>query len=70
MRDGRFGKEGAPSRNPFPCRNYPMSRGFNRAEDKYAFGGSSDAEFAFSKRNQAAFARCCFSFFDLRCRLR
>jgi hypothetical protein len=68
--DGRFGKEGALSRNPFSRRNYPTSVGFNRAEDKYAFGGSSDAEFVFSWHNQAAFERCCFSFVDFRGRLR
>jgi hypothetical protein len=40
--------ENRPTRNPFSHRNYPMSVGFNKQEDKYAFGGSSNAEFAFS----------------------
>ncbi len=43
--DCRFGKEGAAARNAFSHRNYPMSVGLNKTEDKYAFGGSSDAEF-------------------------
>jgi hypothetical protein len=46
--DWPFDLENMPKRNPFSHRNYPMSVGFNKAEDKYAFGGSSDAEFAFS----------------------
>jgi hypothetical protein len=40
-----FGREGAPRNNQFLHRNYPISVGFNKAEDKYAFGGSSDAVF-------------------------
>lgn len=40
-------KETAPLHNPFQRRNYPINAGFNKAEDKYAFGGSSDAKFAF-----------------------
>ena len=39
------GPEAAPRRNQFSYRNYPISVGFNNAEDKYAFGGSSDAVF-------------------------
>jgi|HubBroStandDraft_6_1064221.scaffolds.fasta_scaffold50348_3 hypothetical protein len=31
--------------NQFSHRNYPISVGFNKAEDKYAFGGWSDAVF-------------------------
>ena len=46
MMECRFGKEGAPTRNPFSHRNYPRSVVFNKAEDKYAFGGSSDAVLA------------------------
>jgi len=38
-----FGTEGEPWHNQFSHRNYPISAGFNKAEDKYAFGGSSDA---------------------------
>jgi hypothetical protein len=44
--DCLFGQEGAPRHNQFSHRNYPISVGFNQAEDKYAFGGSSDAVFA------------------------
>ncbi len=46
--DCPFDLENRPTRNHFPDRNYPMSVGFNKAEDKYAFGGSSNADFAFS----------------------
>jgi hypothetical protein len=38
-----FGTEGAPRHNLISRRNYPISVGFNKAEDKYAFGGLSDA---------------------------
>jgi hypothetical protein len=38
-----FNPEGAGRHNQFSHRNYPFSVGFNKAEDKYAFGGSSDA---------------------------
>jgi hypothetical protein len=40
-----FSPEGAGRHNQFSHRNYPISVGFNKAEDKYAFGGSSDAVF-------------------------
>jgi hypothetical protein len=62
--------ENWPARNPFSHRNYPMRVGFNTAEDKYAFGGWSNAEFALSEHTPAAFDRCCFSFFDFRRRMR
>jgi hypothetical protein len=43
--DWPFRLVGAPRHNQFPQRNYPINVGFNKAEDKYAFGGSSDAVF-------------------------
>jgi hypothetical protein len=41
--DYPFGVEYAPRHNQISRRNYPMSVGLNKAEDKNAFGGSSDA---------------------------
>jgi hypothetical protein len=43
-----FGTEGARWHNQFSHRNYPISAGFNKAEDNYAFGGWSDAVFTSS----------------------
>jgi hypothetical protein len=53
----------AKKARPFCHRNYPMSAGLNETEDMYAFGGSSNAEFEFSKYSQAAFERWRFSIF-------
>jgi hypothetical protein len=47
LKDQQFRGESKRSRNPFSRRNYPREIGFNKAEDRYAFGGSSDAVLAF-----------------------